>query len=365
MIQQIEIYNFRCYEKNKKFPAFNRVNLIGGKNNAGKTAFLEAMYLSNAPSPNSIFFLLRLRRENSDFLKAVPEKAWDNFFYHQNNREVVRIISKASEKTLTLELSSDDSVEEFARIEENIQEDNDLIDMRSLLINRDATRSVLHLNLMINGQLQPASSILANSKGVIGRELKAPDIKKVSFIPAAFRLSSSALAEEFDKAELNNKAGEVLEALRFVDNSIDQAKTLSIGEPALYLKRKNDSFMLISLFGEAISKVADFTLRLVNNRESILLIDEIENGFHHTNQHNLWRMLFKLALELDVQIFATTHSLEMLQAFAEIGQEKDFEGVGAYFEFARNPKTNQIVGIKRDIETLDFSLKRHKEVRGE
>mgnify|MGYP006193319713 FL=1 len=44
MIKDIEISNFRCFE-HTKIEGFERVNLIGGKNNSGKTALLEAIFL--------------------------------------------------------------------------------------------------------------------------------------------------------------------------------------------------------------------------------------------------------------------------------------------------------------------------------
>ena len=88
---------------------------------------------------------------------------------------------------------------------------------------------------------------------------------------------------------------------------------------------------------------------MVNAENSVFFIDEIENGIHYQNQREFWRSLFELAIELDVQIFATTHSLEMMQAFADVGL-KSYADEGAYFELARNDKTNQIVAIKRDLD---------------
>jgi AAA15 family ATPase/GTPase len=41
-IKNIEIKNFKCFE-DFKANGFGRVNLIGGKNNVGKTAFMEAV----------------------------------------------------------------------------------------------------------------------------------------------------------------------------------------------------------------------------------------------------------------------------------------------------------------------------------
>ena len=46
-IKNIEIKNFKCFE-DFKAEGFGRVNLIGGKNNVGKTAFMEACFLSLA-----------------------------------------------------------------------------------------------------------------------------------------------------------------------------------------------------------------------------------------------------------------------------------------------------------------------------
>ena len=44
-IKSIEIKNFKCFE-DFKAEGFGRVNLIGGKNNVGKTAFMEAVYIN-------------------------------------------------------------------------------------------------------------------------------------------------------------------------------------------------------------------------------------------------------------------------------------------------------------------------------
>ncbi|WP_049802644.1 AAA family ATPase [Gloeothece verrucosa] len=107
-------------------------------------------------------------------------------------------------------------------------------------------------------------------------------------------------------------------------------------------------------------------INLIDVKNGILLIDEIENGIHYLNQREFWLHLFKLAKALDVQIFATTHSLEMIKAFADVGL-KEYPEEAAYIELARHPKTHQIIGIKRDMETLDYALEHEKGVglRGE
>ena len=114
----------------------------------------------------------------------------------------------------------------------------------------------------------------------------------------------------FDTSKLAGNSDILLEAFQLIDESIEKVETLSIGKPSIYLKRKGENAAPLSLFGDAMNKVADFILRIINNKSSIVLIDEIENGIHHTNQEKLWKMLFKLSKSkaFDVQIFATTHS---------------------------------------------------------
>ena len=68
-------------------------------------------------------------------------------------------------------------------------------------------------------------------------------------------------------------------------------------------------------------------LYLINARGGLLLVDEFENGLHHTVQVDAWRMIFRLAKELDVQVFATSHSLEAVTAFRRAAEETPEEGV--------------------------------------
>jgi AAA15 family ATPase/GTPase len=94
-----------------------------------------------------------------------------------------------------------------------------------------------------------------------------------------------------------------------------------------------------------------------------LLIDEIENGLHYTVQEEFWKMLFKLAITYDIQIFAATHSREMIAAFDKTALE--FEKEAAYFELYRHIKTNEIAANKIRPEVLEYKLENDKPMRGE
>ena len=69
MLEDIRIQNFRCFE-NFKAEGFERINLIGGKNNSGKTFLLEAIgCLSNKFSVQELFSM-RTKNTNSVVFKS-------------------------------------------------------------------------------------------------------------------------------------------------------------------------------------------------------------------------------------------------------------------------------------------------------
>ena len=368
MLKEIEIQNFRCFEQ-IKISGFERVNLIGGKNNAGKTALLEALFLYSDPDGRSIFALKKLRMESSESsassewiesIESIYKREWDNLFYSLNKDAVIVIHGKDESNVVDqIEIWLDESGNV-----DNIFSDQNIERLRELFLKYKDDLSVLNLKLTRDNQETVNSVAIATSSSTMGFGSR-PNVKEPPFIPSCMKSFERNLTELFDLARLNDKDSEVLKAFQILDYSIESVDSFSIGEPTLYLRRKGEKRLPLSLFGDAINRVAEIILKLVNSEHKILLIDEIENGIHHTSQREFWRVLFRLAVELDTQIFATTHSLEMLQAFADVGLEPNQECSSAYFELAKKPKTDQIIGIRRDLETLNYALEHKKGVRGE
>ena len=58
-------------------------------------------------------------------------------------------------------------------------------------------------------------------------------------------------------------------------------------------------------------------------RNGVLLVDEVEIGLHYSIQVELWRVLVQMALDFQVQIFATTHSEDAIRAFSIATKENE------------------------------------------
>lgn len=69
--------------------------------------------------------------------------------------------------------------------------------------------------------------------------------------------------------------------------------------------------------GDGALHLAGVALALTNSRDGFLLIDEAENGIHHSVQRDYWRMVFETAQANNVQVLATTHSFDCLRGFAQ------------------------------------------------
>ena len=75
--------------------------------------------------------------------------------------------------------------------------------------------------------------------------------------------------------------------------------------------------------GEGAQRLFGVALALANSRDGFFLIDEAENGIHHSVQPDYWRMVLQTARENNVQVFATTHSWDCVRGFAQAAVENE------------------------------------------
>jgi AAA15 family ATPase/GTPase len=85
--------------------------------------------------------------------------------------------------------------------------------------------------------------------------------------------------------------------------------------------------------GEGLNRVLAVLVRLLGSKPHFAFLDEIENGIHHTALPQVWKGIAEVAERMNVQVFATTHSHECLEAAHETFAERasyDFRIVQLY-----------------------------------
>ena len=135
------------------------------------------------------------------------------------------------------------------------------------------------------------------------------------------------------------------------DNEVDSVVHANIGLHQL---------VPLSMLGQGFNRLAYLYAGLLGQNANIALIDEIENGIHYSALPILWQGIANMARELNIQIFATTHSYECIQAAAKV-----FEKTPEEFQLIRLDRTddNNIAPVLIQGRKIQTALQSGWEVR--
>ncbi len=121
-----------------------------------------------------------------------------------------------------------------------------------------------------------------------------------------------------------------IELLRMFDPQVkDVLISRSFGHDAIRVDHAKNGIVDLSTFGDGMRRAFAMSLALSRASGGILLVDEIESAIHTRALGSMLPWLVRAAEAADVQIVATTHSLEAVDAV--LGAFKDADpGVVAY-----------------------------------
>jgi hypothetical protein len=131
--------------------------------------------------------------------------------------------------------------------------------------------------------------------------------------------SSSSAAELYGQLVLKGKADQCIKIMNSIDSRIKQLMTIPFGSASsIFADMGLDVPLPINMLGDGINKLLHLILSMLLHPGGIILLDEIENGFHYSFYPKLWNILGTLAYETNCQIIATTHSHECISGAAGI-----------------------------------------------
>lgn len=396
MLDSLVIKNFRCLE-DFRVERLGRLNLIVGSNNSGKSTVLEALriYAGNA----NRYLLLDLARGHDETYRLNPADAADDdadFEAPLQDFFSGRRLPAGSGLGITIGPAGPDAQPlnlqlQYQSVVEEVVEDEQA---DGTIRRRTALRRQLHSDpdaTEVQGPLTPALAIkrgeqtldvlvldesLAQRNSMASRWTRnrldtgrAMNCQMVSTQLAPH----NELGADWDKVTLGPLEVEVHAALRLIERrfrnltfvqSDEEGLTSSRRRPIVKLEGERRPVPLASL-GEGMRRVLQIILKLVNARDGLLLIDEFENGLHYSVQPKVWAMLFELANQLNVQVFATTHSWDCIKTFAEVAKAKQNVD-GVLFHLGRSVLTSnkgQVIATVYDEEALHHMTQADLEVR--
>lgn len=312
-LTDIEIKEFKCF-KDFKASGFKRVNLIGGKNNVGKTAFMEACFI-NVHSLDAITMTTAIGRIKyfREIINSTDRDYSDDFYLNSTKNYATR--SNLSYKSFSIR-DKDWKKEYWFNV------DNKEIIVKS-------------------GEF----------------EIRVTDIDNIEFIDN-FGWSDKHLSYTYQVIQHKNKEEELNTFVTEFDNSIEKFKIIG-DKPQCQV---NSEYRDITEFGDGLKHYISIICALVACENGYLFIDEIDNGIYYDHLDRLWEIIFKISKETKCQIFATTHSKEMLESFARVAKKLDEQDI-SYTLLVKN-KQQEIKTITSDYEMLLDSIEQKREVRG-
>jgi AAA15 family ATPase/GTPase len=257
-ITEIEIKHFKCFE-DFKANGFKRVNLIGGKNNVGKTAFMEACYINlNADEDNYIKAILQIIRQRDNFFVQNHSASFSQFFkmifFYQTT------LSKQYSKNLTQTINSNLNRTHFI-----FKEKLASIRIGYTINNRDFDENieVNHLKEMI----------------MDGNDVPFLNINNQIKLIRTIGLSDNVIVERYSALQRVEKENVLGEELNKFDDNIIHFKIIN-NSPEL--NTKSLGYISLSQFGEGIKHLINIIISIYASKNGCLFIDEIENGIHYT-----------------------------------------------------------------------------------
>ncbi len=324
MFRSLRLRNLRLFS-DLEIGQLKRINLLAGQNNSGKTTVLEAMFLLAGGRTPHLPLRIREIRGTGQQRATAPTTYWKPLFHELNLRRSIEISGKHSclgELALTISLEQQDTFSlPSARRIEALHADQGVID--------DVEPSPF---LGPGEELTDPWGLALSWVGCGKTELGHMHVMSRSYkttteeldIPwQAVFVSPSIGSVEEDAVRLGQlrarKQGDLLtEALRIVEPRLESVEDISAsGTPMIWADVGLRELAPLSAMGEGMTRVARIVLAMSSVRGGVVLVDEIENGIHHSIMGKVWAVVAEAAQQFDVQVFATTHSFECLVAAHE------------------------------------------------
>ena len=339
-IGTLSIERFRSLRQ-LKLEGLGRVNLITGRNNTGKSSILEALrILASEALPSVLSSILRFREEDlpesEEMARGIEQEGFAQFAalftgYPQLSevREPILLSANGGERPLHLTISLGLFSEE--RDPEGVRK---LVPQQAQLFGTEDVTPALVIESP-SGRRVMTSDYLRRF-GIRGR-LMRPDLTEEPRIPCVFVSPyggerTATLGTLWDKIALTDSEKDVVQALRIIVGDVEAVSMVG-GEGPRQMRTaivRSGGFkrpVPLRSFGDGLNRLFGIVLSLVNAKAGLLLIDEFENGMHHTVQLDVWRAIFRLARQLDIQVFATSHSWDAIEAFQKAAVEDPEVGV--------------------------------------
>ncbi|MEM3341841.1 MAG: AAA family ATPase [Thermoplasmata archaeon] len=346
---------------------FRKVNVVAGRNGCGKSTLLDACFWICGPLNPDISLRLNLFRK----LETIdPAESWKTLFYNFDTTLPIFIEGtfENNKEKRTLEITTEQPVS--SGVDKEKENTERIIDIpltnqkdilgKKLLVTELYTKFTIkrtHDNpriytakLIKEPQLLRYETKTKYTESIKGMYLN----QNTMFQDLPFSLTLLQTNKQLSK--LIKPLQKIFPMLTDLRVGIDNIVYCDVGLPAL---------APINILGDGIHRFLSVIAAITNTPNGIVLIDEIENGFHYETLRILWPTLFDACIESNVQVFITTHSIECLTQLAKFlaGKENNKLYENNFCFFRIEQRENKTECVEYDYATFISGIANGWEVR--
>lgn len=307
MISKTHITNFKCIN-NIDIDGFKNVNIFHGQNNLGKTSILQGIYLA------TLF-------DNTNNLKGYFEnlnlfrKLFNNFDVNVENQ--INIKTKDFNVELNLKPVTDEN--NFFVTPDGYKK---LDEIKLHYVVKDENNDYIINNLIEKIETRQ------NNKGII---ISKDDVDNNKYIIDSNYLGCSCISKQqvFELYnDLYEKGGhfQVSDILKAIQPSLKEVIPV---DNDLYCDTGMNEVVTLEVMGSGFTKLLSVFTVLYQASSGVVFIDNMECGLGSDALELLWKNIFKIANELNIQLFITSNSLLFIESYLHDFPELK-ETVGMY-----------------------------------
>ncbi|MFZ2361688.1 MAG: ATP-binding protein [Anaerolineae bacterium] len=339
---------FRCFRDMTVAP-LAQINLISGKNNVGKTALIEALWMHHGYFNPELGIRLSVLR---GLTRIKTLEAFHDLFADFDVAAPIEFVSQ-DERGITRTLRITISEQTRSRLEfvrDGLNGGNgyqESLADRTGQESTEASTARVDFEFTVGGGPAIRSQAFVEPNAI--RFERAANVKEPTgiFLPAGQPAGLEEMAERFANLAVAKQEDQAVRFLRIVEPRLQRlAVQYRGGVPVIYGDVDLPRLIPLPLMGQGTGRLLQIALAIPEARGGILLIDELENGIHHAIMPAVWRGIAALARTYQVQIFATTHSRECIDAALEAFQDD----LGVRFALHRLESANG------DMRTMTYDL---------
>jgi hypothetical protein len=373
MYDSFNIDNFRGLE-HIELDDLRTINLISGRNNTGKTAVLEAMFLhSSGPhaGEGALGLLVPIRTGLPAILDLAGNSSpWLPFFPGQDAEHRIQLSARMSGKNVTVGMQiplrerSNTTIQPYAQPGQTSPVYSLDVDVKE-----GAKAKVSFIQTAESQALSPTTPLLGNiSFQITG----SPNLKLTPagaaigpafFLSGRSRTPQNELARRYSNLRRIGREKDFLAALKVIEPRLKGVEVLlNNGQLWLHADIGTEPPLPLPLLGEGTVTMADIITGIFEARNGVALFDEIENGIHYSVLPALWHQVGRAAKQANVQIFATTHSRECVVAAHD--KFRKTPGELSLFRLRKSGSVPPVTSaVRYDLSTLGSALDLDLDVR--